>query len=95
MKDMMNQLVDCKIDKMMENHMTEEDLLESHMTETALPENHILMAVGPDYMRAVALLTHKMVVNQNYMTRELGCSLELERTRMRVMALLIENYKIQ
>ena len=107
LKDMMNQLVDCKIDKMMlevtrmkemarmtemaplENHMTEMAPLENHMTEMAPLENHKLTAVGPGYTRAVVQLTHKTVVNQSYMMTELGCSLELERTHMRVRALLI------
>ena len=87
MKDTMNQLVDCKIDMMME--VTEV----TRMSETALLENHKLMAGGPGCRRAVAQLTHKRVVNQNYMMTELGCSLELERTHMRVMAQLIENRK--
>ena len=82
LKDMMNQLVDCKIDMRM--------LEVTRMSETALLENHKQMAGGPGCRRAVAQLTHKRVVNQNYMMTELGCSLELERTHMRVMALLIE-----
>ena len=85
LKDMMNQPVDCKIDMMM--------LEVTRMSETALLENHKLMAAGPGCRRAVAQLTHKRVVSQNYMRTELGCSLELVRTHMRVMALLIENRK--
>ena len=73
LKDTMNQLVDCKID----------------MSEMALLENHTQMAGGPGYTRAVAQLTHKRVVSQNYRRTELGCSSELVRTHMRVMALLI------
>ena len=84
MKDTKNQLVDCKTGRMM---------LVTHMSETALLENHRLMAGVPGYMRAVAPLTHKTVVTQNYMRRELGCSWEPLRTHMRVMALLIQNVK--
>ena len=119
LKDMMNQLEDCKIDMMMV-HRTETErpveldcmravaLLAHHiliaveldcMRAVALLGHHKLMAVGLDCMRAVALLTHKTVENQNYTMRELGCSLELERTHMRVMPLLVEhknsNKKIQ
>ena len=68
--------------------MTEMAPLENHMTEMAPLENHKLTAVGPGYKRAAAQLTHKTVVNQSYMMTELGCSLELERTHMRVRALL-------
>ena len=86
LKDMMNQLVDCKID-MMVTLVTLVTLV-TRMSEMALLENHKLMAAVPGYTRAVAQLTHKTVVNQNYMMRELGCSLELELEHMRVMALL-------
>jgi len=72
----MNQQVDCMIDMMM---------LVTHMSEPALLESRKPRAGGPGCTRAAARPTHRTAENQNYRRTEL----ELEPTRMKVLALLL------